>query len=288
MILQYDLDKLNTVLENFFLATGVNIDLFNENFEQVRKNKCQIPPEYCYAIQSQTRKRRPCKHSDMTLLKQCQKQKKLVMHRCHAGLIDIAVPIMFENFILGYIIFGQLKTEMDFSKIQEKIAALHLDMTKMKQYYDKLTLFDDKKIHSIACIAEILVQHIITEGMLKPCLFSKIEHVTQYIHEHLHEKITIKQLCDETHLSTSILYKKFYNHFGCTVNDYINTKRIEKSLDLLKKTDLSIEEISERIGFSAASYYSRIFKLKMGMPPNQYRQESLSEQNKTKNNREIF
>ena len=68
-----------------------------------------------------------------------------------------------------------------------------------------------------------------------------------------------------------MLYKKFRSHFGCTVNDYINTRRVEEALGLLEKTDLSIEEISERIGFTSASYFSRIFKQKMGMPPMRFR-----------------
>lgn len=270
MVLQYDLDKLNAVLGDFYLATGVNINLYDENFEPVRVNKYPLP-DYCRAIQSLNPEQRPCMGSDVVLLKRCQAQKRMVMHCCHAGLRDIAVPILCEDFILGYIIFGQIKTKMDFSRIKEKIAHLHLNMDEMAQYYDKLRYIDDEKIRSIASIAEILARYILTENMLKPCLFSEIERATEYIREHLHESITIEQLCDATHLSTSVLYKKFRSHFGCTVNDYINARRVEKALGLLEKTDLSIEEISERIGFSSASYFSRIFKQKMGMSPMRFR-----------------
>ena len=144
----------------------------------------------------------------------------------------------------------------------------------MEQYYDKLRYVDDKKILAITNIAECVVLHIMTENMIKPYLFSKIERATEYIHEHLHENITIKQLCNATYLSTSVLYKKFRSHLGCTVNDYINNKRIEKSLNLLVKTEVPIEDIAARIGFSSASYFSRIFKQKMGISPIQYRQSS--------------
>ena len=270
MVLQYDLDKLNAVLGDFYLATGININLYDENFEPVRVNKYP-PPDYCRAIQSQNLDRRPCKGSDVALLKQCQARKQMVMHCCHAGLRDIAVPILYEDFILGYIIFGQIKTELDFSRIKEKIVHLHLNMDEMAQHYEKLRYIDDEKIRSIARIAEILARHIMTENMLKPCLFSEIERATEYIRENLHESITIEQLCSATHLSTSVLYKKFRSHFGCTVNDYINTRRVEEALGLLEKTDLSIEEISERIGFTSASYFSRIFKQKIGMPPMRFR-----------------
>ena len=35
MVLQYNIDKISTALEDFYLATGVNINLFNENFELI-------------------------------------------------------------------------------------------------------------------------------------------------------------------------------------------------------------------------------------------------------------
>ena len=71
-----------------------------------------------------------------------------------------------------------------------------------------------------------------------------------------------------------MLYEAFHRRFHCTVSSYINSKRVERSTELLRKTDLSMEDISQRVGFSSASYYSKIFKKHTGTTPLQYRKNS--------------
>ena len=272
MVLDYDLDKLNTVLNNFHLATGINISLYDENFNIVHTNG-YLPPDYCRVIQSQYSNERPCRVSDLNLLKRCLEEKKLVMHICHAGLLDIAVPILYEESILGYLIFGQIRTDMEFSEIKEKIFHLHLNMEKMEEYYEKLRYIDHEKIYGIASIAEILTRHVMQENMMKPVLYSEIEPAVAFIHTNLCRNISIREICAHTHLSTSALYRQFRKHFGCTVSSYINSRRIEKAVEFLERTQFTIDSISEQLGFSDATYFTRIFKQEMGIPPTQYRKQ---------------
>lgn len=65
----------------------------------------------------------------------------------------------------------------------------------------------------------------------------------------------------------------FHTHFRCTVNQYVNKKRIAWSEQLLLSTDLSVEEISLTVGFSSASYYSKLFKNEKGISPLKFRQQ---------------
>ena len=52
---------------------------------------------------------------------------------------------------------------------------------------------------------------------------------------------------------------------------YINKRRIYTSLDLLKNTSLSIEEIGDLVGLNNTSYFYTLFKKGMGISPRQYR-----------------
>ena len=52
---------------------------------------------------------------------------------------------------------------------------------------------------------------------------------------------------------------------------YVDTLKIANSFELLLKTDDTISLISEKVGFSNASSYSKTFKSYMGMTPNEYR-----------------
>lgn len=54
---------------------------------------------------------------------------------------------------------------------------------------------------------------------------------------------------------------------------YLNNIRIRKAQELLKSTDLQIQEIADRVGYFDSKYFSRQFKLATGMTPAQFRQE---------------
>lgn len=58
-----------------------------------------------------------------------------------------------------------------------------------------------------------------------------------------------------------------------SLSEYIIQKRLSIAKQLLETTELSIVEVSQRTGFSYSSYFVRIFKKKVGVTPQQYRQE---------------
>ena len=75
------------------------------------------------------------------------------------------------------------------------------------------------------------------------------------------------EIAKEINVSKSVLYKRFENHFHCTVGEYINKKRVERAAQLLTTTSLSMEDISQKCGFSSGSYFRKIFKQTMGITP---------------------
>ncbi len=54
-------------------------------------------------------------------------------------------------------------------------------------------------------------------------------------------------------------------------SDYLKNIRLEKAKELLVKSDLNLSEISQAIGYSDISYFSRIFKKEFQMTPSKYR-----------------
>jgi AraC family 4-hydroxyphenylacetate 3-monooxygenase operon regulatory protein len=68
------------------------------------------------------------------------------------------------------------------------------------------------------------------------------------------------------------LLKKNYN---LTFRQKLTATRIEVSKGLLKSTDLSIEDISEKTGFSSVEYFYKCFKHNTGMTPGEFKRESI-------------
>jgi AraC-like DNA-binding protein len=270
MLINYDIEKLNTALQDFYNSTGVNVRFCTSDFKGLSIN-ARAHNNYCQTIQSTTDGERCCWCSDEILLKKCKESKQAQMHICHAGLIDVAVPILYNDTILGYIILGQMKKEVDFAFVEKNISELGLDLSQMKEYYDSLSFFDYDKIQSISNLASMLAKYIILENMLKPNINSRLEEAIEFINKNLDKDLSVQNISQSIHVSQSALYKCFHDHFGCTIGEYINTMRIEKSIKLMKNTDLSIEEISRLVGFKSATYYGRIFKNKKGITPLKFR-----------------
>ena len=67
------------------------------------------------------------------------------------------------------------------------------------------------------------------------------------------------------------LKRRFKAATGSSLIDYLQNLRIEEAKRSLENTDLPIEEISERVGYSDASFFRRLFKRLTGLTPSHYR-----------------
>lgn len=260
MVINYDEQKLRKTLQDFYNATGIYMDLLKADLSYIGDHGDWEYNRYCTAIQSTPLGKEKCLFSDKCLLEKCRASKKEETHICYAGLVDIAVPILYGDTVLGYILFGQMKTGKDFGAVEACVRELDLDPRRMEEYYDELPFFDSEKIRSVCSIAAMLVKHILLENMLLPNYDEKVQKAVAYIDAHLEEPLTIQNIARNVNISKSVLYSRFHDCFQCTVSAYINAARVERAALLLIQTDLSVEEIAQKVGFSNASYFGRVFK----------------------------
>ena len=91
-----------------------------------------------------------------------------------------------------------------------------------------------------------------------------------FIYFNLHKKIALKDVAAASHLSPNYMNSLFKKEKGCTIQEYICSKRIEAAQNMLLYSDYSESDISEYLAFSSASYFIKIFKEKVGMTPKEY------------------
>ena len=65
--------------------------------------------------------------------------------------------------------------------------------------------------------------------------------------------------------------KIFRETYGTTIIAYLEQLRITKAKNLLRFSDMTVDEIAYRVGLKDANYFSRLFKKVEGMTPSQYR-----------------
>lgn len=270
MSVYFDIKKINSALQDFNTATGVRIDLLDADFTPISFSESESN-DYCNLIQSTKSGKRACAYSDECLLSAC-KASGTTQHRvCHAGLIDTAVPIIYRDEIIGYLLFGQMRSTVDFTAVKSYLEKLGLDSAQTESLYVKIPVIDSDRIQSISNVAIMLVKYILLENMLAPDLSENIQRAVAFINDNLDKELSVTSVCKSANISKSVLYKKFHEKFGCTLSEYVNRRRINESIKLLHTTPLSIDEISQRVGFSSASYYSKIFKKQTGVSPLKYK-----------------
>ena len=102
--------------------------------------------------------------------------------------------------------------------------------------------------------------------------------VKQYIADNLSMKIQREELAKMVYLNPDYLSKLFHKQVGMTLGEYILEKRLALAKQLLINTDLSIADISQRVGITDASYFIRTFKKNLGVTPQQYRENGAESQ----------
>lgn len=270
MLINYDANKINSILYDFYNTTGTRLDLFSNSFEQISSGQYGIC-DFCKYVQKDESCKKICSAFDNMLMQKCSHTMQPERDVCPFGLMNVVAPIIYNGEPLGYFFFGQMKTILHYTEPESSIMKYSLDRVSLKMHYTSLPLFEIERIKSISTLAEIVLKHLLTENILKFDYDETLQKALTYIDENLDKDLSIKSISKGINVSKSALYSKFHSLLDCTIGEYVNKKRIEKSAQLLVESNMSIEEISQKSGFSSASYYTKIFKQHMGITPHKYK-----------------
>lgn len=103
----------------------------------------------------------------------------------------------------------------------------------------------------------------------------RLKEMLAYLNGHYPERITLTELSQTAHVSERECLRCFQRMIGISPMKYLQKLRISKACLLLAETDFPITDISSNCGFDSPSYFSQMFRRLVGIPPNQYRQQSL-------------
>lgn len=124
----------------------------------------------------------------------------------------------------------------------------------------------------INILSEILIQTATCESQI---LFipDSIKATMKYIDQNFHTTITLDDLEKNLSISKFHLSKEFKKYTGLTIGEYIISNRLSCAKELLKYSDLSINEITYKSGMNNVSHFINLFKNREGTTPLAYRKE---------------
>lgn len=98
--------------------------------------------------------------------------------------------------------------------------------------------------------------------------------IMQWLEQHYGEKFSLEDLAQDIGLSRSYTSRIFRQQTGGSIHEYLLTRRLKRSCDLLRTTEMSVEAIAGKVGFQEATYFITCFKRMMRQTPLQYRKQA--------------
>lgn len=103
-----------------------------------------------------------------------------------------------------------------------------------------------------------------------------LNEIKGFIDKNYHTRIELDDLVRMSRMNRSTLCREFRRAYSTSPIHYILHKRVEESKIYLAESAIKITELSERLGFSSASYFNRVFKSFTGESPGEYRKKHQS------------
>ncbi len=98
-----------------------------------------------------------------------------------------------------------------------------------------------------------------------------INTAIEYIMQNLAAKLSIAELARLCCMSERSFRDAFFAHTNMTPHEYIQQKRMNTAIELLRQSNLRIKEVAHSLGFANQYYFSRAFRDHFGISPSAYK-----------------
>ena len=166
--------------------------------------------------------------------------------------------VLFENVVKDNFVIAQIDNIFNNYKNPNQVSMLEI------RGYSYLLISHLIKNYTEKTFTEIRYQQYSKKS-------NKLNDAIKFIEQNYAEDISTAFLARLSHLSEGYFCHIFRETTGKSAKEYIAHLRIEKAIDLIKTTDMTILEIAMQCGFSDANYFARIFKKYKGFTPTSLR-----------------
>ncbi|HTV20778.1 MAG TPA: AraC family transcriptional regulator [Polyangiaceae bacterium] len=107
-------------------------------------------------------------------------------------------------------------------------------------------------------------------GLLRGLADPRLAPAIRQMHSRLARAWTVAELAKASALSRSAFFERFTRSVGLPPMEYLLAWRMAVAKDLLRRTELGLAEVAERVGYGSASAFSTAFSRHVGKPPSHY------------------
>ncbi len=271
-------EELSVLLQDFYELTGLRTVVFDAYGIDILSYPTELP-DFCKLIRTCENGKLACFKCDQNACKRAKESKKTIMYDCHAGLIEVIAPIYVKNAIVGYLLLSHIVQGVD------KIAETRLVKNRCKQYaicenklmtaYNKLQKTEYKKIKAASNLLSMAASAIYETKLANIVSGSLQDKLTDYLNNNLSNDLSSETICNTLQISRTTLFNLSKEMYGMSIVKHITNLRIQRAIELLTDSDLSIAQICTEIGINDYNYFFRVFQKHTGVKPSAYKKRNI-------------
>lgn len=279
MVTFFDLEKLQSLLRDFYEISRIRITVFDENLSELVSYPEEIPP-FCQLIRSCSEGMEACRLCDGKACAIAAKRRKTYIYQCHAGLTEAVTPLYVEEVLVGYLLFGHVfsypTAEEGLQAVRGHCKHLPLNMKELEIACRERPLTDRDYVRSATQILHAVASYLILERMAILQTDRLAVRLNAYLTAHYTESLKADTLCRALGIGKTQLYKLSKQLYGCGIAEEIRKLRLDAAKSALESDpQKTIAEIAAACGFCDYNYFIALFTRKIGMSPGMYRRKSI-------------
>ena len=262
-------EQLKSICDDIYTITGIKATIYDADMRFLYGHPYDTMSRFCQCVRRNPTLTAECIDCDRAGFAKCRETGEIVIYRCHMGLTEAVAPIMDNNAVIGYLLFGQILSEDALPQIKEKLKRGDFgEREELMEALDSLEPTEDRIIKASARLMAMCASYITLKDILKIRQESIAAHIDAFVGSNLKDpELSISSLCREFGISRGSLYTISKNEFGMGITEYIRKVRIREALNLLRRTDLPIFRIAEEVGIPDPNYLARLIKQTTGDTP---------------------
>ncbi len=194
------------------------------------------------------------------------------VHRCHAGLVEIAQPVLDEEGLLAVLFAGPFRVtdtaglqHEDDPGVQVKNGSLPcLAAGQVSLYRECLRQLGSR----LRCLG------LDQAARAEPATASRRQRIEGYLSRHLAAPLQVADLARVLNLSPDRCRHVVREICGVGFARLLRQIRLKSATSLLLNTELTIDQVAERCGLSDPSGFSRAFRQAYGLSPGRWRKQN--------------
>lgn len=264
--------EVKQLIEDFSYCFDVKITFFSPDMYEYLVGYHTRSSDFCTLMQNGLDARSRCIQQDKLMCSRCREEGRKQIYVCHAGLVEIIIPILVEGELAAYAFLGQFRSsDMLPDRLLEEWRRSSLDEDELTAAFLDRPVYTGERLEKMVRLFSHNLELLLSSRALNVFHPSITEGVLSYIDRHISEKIDIADVAASLARSESAVSHAVKKELGISFKELLITRRISAfEQHIASQPGIQIKEAALKVGYDDALYFSRLYRQKRGCTPTSF------------------